>query len=126
MEILFANRIVHRFNEHTRRLDIYQNIGIPEKVLVDCTLERTEQELMIDRVSSKWILQWALGEACVMLANIRGKYGSIPGAGGSVSMNAGELQSRADEYFEKCRFEIDNYITSEPENIGLESTLIWG
>lgn len=126
MEILFATRIVHRFNERTRRLDIYQNIGLIEKVLVDCTIERTEQELMLDRVCGKWILTWALGEAYMMLANIRGKYSSLPGAGGSVSLNASDMQTHADNCFEKCRDEIDNYIANEPENIGLESTLIWG
>ena len=126
MEILFATRIVHRFNERTRRLDIYQNIGFEETVLVDCVIERTEQELITDRISSKWIFQWALAEAHVMLANIRGKYGSLPGAGGSVSLNAGEMQARADEMFERCRFEIDNFIANEPENIGFGSSIVIG
>lgn len=126
MEILFAVRLVHRFNERQRRLDFYQNIGVPERVLVDCTVERTEQDLFTDRTCSKWLLNWASAEACHMLANIRGKYGTVPGAGGSVSLNAGDMQSRADALFERCHFEIDNYIANEPENIGLESTLVWG
>lgn len=126
MEILFAVRLVHRFNERQRRLDFYQNIGVPERVLVDCTIERTEQDLFTDRTCSKWLLNWASAEACHMLANIRGKYGTVPGAGGSVSLNAGDMQSRADALFERCHFEIDNYIANEPENIGLESTLVWG
>ena len=126
MEILFAVRLVHRFNERSRRLDFYQNIGVPERVLVDCTIERTEQELFTDRTTSKWILNWACAEACHMLANIRGKYSTVPGAGGSVTMNASDMQARADALFERCHFEIDNYIANEPENIGLESTLVWG
>lgn len=126
MEILFAVRLVHRFNERSRRLDFYQNIGVPERVLVDCTIERTEQELFTDRMTSKWILNWACAEACHMLANIRGKYSTVPGAGGSVTMNASDMQARADALFERCHFEIDNYIANEPENIGLESTLVWG
>jgi hypothetical protein len=126
MEILFAVRLVHRFNERSRRLDFYQNIGVPERVLVDCTIERTEQELFTDRMTSKWILNWASAEACHMLANIRGKYGSVPGAGGSVTLNAGDMQARADALFERCHYEIDNFIANEPENIGLESTLVWG
>jgi hypothetical protein len=126
MDILFATRIVHRFNERTRKLDIFQNIGISERVMCDCSVERTEQELIMDRISSKWILQWALGEACVMLANIRGKYGSVPGAGGSVSLNSSDLQARADEMFDKCRMEINTYLASEPEKFGMESTMVLG
>ena len=126
MDILFATRIVHRFNERTRKLDIFQNMGIQERVMCDCSVERTEQELIVDRISSKWILQWALGEACVMLANIRGKYGSVPGAGGSVSLNSSDLQTRADEMFDKCRMEINTYLASEPEKFGMESTMVLG
>lgn len=126
LEMMFATRIVHRFNERTRRLDILQNVGMDEQVVVDCVIERTEQELMMDRYCSKWINHWALAEACVMLAQIRGKYSSVPGAGGSVSLNAGDMQSRADELFEKCRFEVDNYIVNNPEKIGLECGILLG
>jgi hypothetical protein len=126
MDTLFATRIVSRFNERTRRLDIYQNIGLPERVILDTTIERTENELFMDRISGTWILNWSLGEACLMLANIRGKYSNVPGAGGSVSLNSGDLVTRANDLFEKCRYDIDNFIANEPEKIGLESTIVWG
>lgn len=126
MNILFSARIVFRFYEKQRRLDIYQNIGIDERVIVDCTVERTEQDLITDRMTSKWIMNWALAEAYQMLANVRGKYGSIPGAGGSVSLNAGDCQARADALFEMCNQEIFDYTANEAEMIGLESTIVFG
>lgn len=126
MEILFASRIVQRFNERTRRLDIFQSIGYQERVLVDCTLERTEQELISDRIAGKWIKDWALGESCQMLAQVRGKFSSLPGAGGGVSLNASDLQARADALFTQCYADIDDYIANEPENTGLESTIVIG
>ena len=126
MDTLFATRIVSRFNERSRRLDIYQNIGLPERVILDATIERTENELLVDRIAGTWILNWSLGEACLMLANIRGKYSNVPGAGGSVSLNSGDLVARATDIFEKCRYDIDNFIANEPENIGIESTMLWG
>lgn len=126
MDTLFATRIVSRFNERTRRLDIYQNIGNYERVILDTTIERTENELFMDRITGTWILNWSLGEACLMLANIRGKYSNVPGAGGSVSLNSADLVARANDLFEKCRYDIDNFIANEPEKIGLESTIVWG
>ena len=126
MEILFATRVVFRFHERSRRLDIFQNIGQVERVLVDCTLERTEQELMTDRISSKWIKDWALGEACQMVAQTRGKFSSLPGAAGGISLNASDLQARADALFAACLADIDDYVASEPENTGLESTIVIG
>jgi hypothetical protein len=126
LEILFASRVVFRFHERTRKLEIFQNIGQQERVLVDCTLERTEQELITDRISGKWIRDWALGEACQMLSQIRGKFSALPGAGGSVSLNASDLQARADALFLQCYSDIDDFIVNEPENTGLESTIVIG
>jgi hypothetical protein len=126
LETMFATKIVFRFTERSRKLDIYQTIGLDETVIVDCVIERTEQDLITDRYTGKWINNWALGEACVMLSQIRGKYSSVPGAGGGVSLNAGDMQSRADELFTKCREEVDNYIVNNPEKIGLESGILLG
>ena len=77
-------------------------------------------------MTSKWIMNWALAEAYQMLANVRGKYGSVPGAGGSVSLNAGDCQARADALFEMCNQEIFDYTANEAEMIGLESTIVFG
>lgn len=126
LEILFATRIVFRFNERTRRLDIFQAFSAPERVLVTCTIERTEQELMSDRISSMWIRNWALAECYVMLANIRGKFSSLPGAGGGISLNASDCQARADALFTQCQADIDDFVVQEPENTGLGSTIVIG
>ena len=126
LEIMFASRVVFRFNEHTRRLDIFQNIGKRERVFIDCMAERTEQELMRDRLIHKWLLNWATAEAYSILANTRGKFGTLPGAGGSISLNADAMRQQSDSLMEKCMKEIDDFIVSEPEIWGYESTLIWG
>ena len=126
MEILFATRVVFRFHERTRKLEIFQNIGQRERVLVDCTLERSEQELITDRISGKWIRDWALGEACQMIAQVRGKFSALPGAGGGVSLNASDMQARADALFLQCYADIDDFIVNEPENTGVEGTIVIG
>ena len=43
-----------------------------------------------------------------------------------MSLNSGDLVTRANDLFEKCRYDIDNFIANEPENIGIESTMLWG
>jgi hypothetical protein len=126
LEILFATRLVTQFNERTRELKILQNIGFIERICIDCSIERTEQELFTDRISGKWIQKWALAEAHQMLANIRGKFSSIPGAGGSVSLNGAEMQAKADILFDKCHKEIDEYTANEIELMGLASCMVIG
>ena len=40
----------------------------------------SEQDLLTDRFTSRWIERWALAESRMMLAEIRGKYATLPGA----------------------------------------------
>lgn len=45
--------------------------------------------------NQKWLRDWALTEAKLILANIRGKYDKVPVAGTSLTLNAGQLRSEA-------------------------------
>lgn len=119
LEKMFASNIMYSWNEKQRRLSIQQNIWKDEKVLLDAVIERTEQDILADRYLNNWIRQWATGEACMILAEVRGKYSSLPGASGSVTLNASDLRTRAEKAFEQCKYELENYIAnSNIETIG--------
>ena len=48
LETLFATKIMYSWYENTRELKLQQIITGKEKVLVDATFERTEQDLMTE------------------------------------------------------------------------------
>ncbi|MNC45421.1 hypothetical protein D3C75_943830 [compost metagenome] len=62
----------------------------------------------------------------MILAEVRGKYGSLPGAGGGVTLNASDLRSQATEYFEQCNDDIENFVVNSVEEVGLNSTIMLG
>jgi hypothetical protein len=127
MEKLFAANIMYTWREKPRLLSIHQNLFRDERVLMDVMIERTEQDIMTDRFLNNWIQTWATGEACLILAEIRGKFGNLPGAGGGVTLNAVDLRARAEKEFQQCIDELDNYIAnSNFEDIGLGSQIIMG
>ena len=126
LEQLFATRIVYTWDEASRELFIPQIFTRREKLLVDCVIERTEQELLTNRYTKTWIERWAMAQARIMLAEIRGKYAALPGAGGGVALNAGELISRADIDMQTCIDDIDNFVVNDIENLGMGSELIIG
>jgi hypothetical protein len=110
---IFAGEIGFRWNEATRQLQILRRLNSNEKMLIEATCERTEQELLVDRYSTQWIQGWALSEAKMMLGHIRSKYGNLPGAGGGITLNGSEmLQSAAEDQTELLRqimdFEVGN------------------
>src|SRR5690606_6238332 len=46
LETLFAQRIMFQWTERTRTLKLHNYLGTRERVLVDCVIERTEQDLL--------------------------------------------------------------------------------
>lgn len=126
MQDLFATRLVYNFNETSRELGFFQSFTSPERVLLDCSIERTEQDLMTDRFAKTWIERYALAESMTVLARIRGKYGSLPGAGGGVSLDAADLMATAELYRQDLMAQLDDFIVQDMEGIGMNSSFIFG
>jgi hypothetical protein len=126
MEMMFATRLTFHWDEPSRRLDLYNSFGYRERVLMDTTIERTEQEILKDRWSKNWIRQWALAEAKEMLGHVRSKFGSLPGAGGGISLNGSELLSQADTMKQALLSEIDDYIVNDAEDLGMGTQFLIG
>jgi hypothetical protein len=110
---IFAGEIGFRWNEATRQLQLLRRLNKAEKILIECTGERTEQELLVDRYATQWIQGWAVSESKMILGHIRSKYQSLPGAGGGISLNGSEmLQSAMEDQTELLRqimdFEVGN------------------
>lgn len=127
MEILFAGRITYNWNEQTRELHIHHRFAMSERMcLVEATVERTEQQLLSDRIARPWLRKWATAEAMMILANTRGKFQTLPGAGGGVSLNASDLRQQATTDKELCMTEIFDYIADTPEDYGIQSTFTFG
>jgi hypothetical protein len=94
-------------------------------MLMDVSVERTEQDLIQDRMLKPWIENWALAQAMLLLSQVRGKYGSLPGANG-ISLNASDLYQQAQEMMASLLLDIDDYILEQPEEYGMESTIVFG
>lgn len=127
MEILFAARLTFTWNEQNRELWIHHRFPFSEPyVSVEATVERTEQDIMTDRYCRPWIRRWATANARLMLAEIRGKYSTLPGASGSITLNANDLRVAAKEEMETCLAEIDNYLADRPEEYGMATQFLFG
>jgi hypothetical protein len=126
MEITFAHRIQYNFNEHTRELHLFQRFPYVATLAINASVERTEQDLLTDRYSLPWIRRYATAIARTMLAEIRGKYSSLPGAGGSISLNASELRSAADRELELCVAEIENFLVEDLNQYGYGGSFVMG
>jgi hypothetical protein len=119
MEILFAARVSFTWNEQTRTLHLQTRFPFNERqVCIEATTERTEQDLLTDRYTRVWLRRYALATTRLILAETRGKFASLPGAGGSITLNASDLRQAATTEIEACLLEIDQFVADKPEEYG--------
>lgn len=127
MEILFAGRITFSWDEQKRELWMHHRFPFDEAmVLIEAAVERSEQDIMTDRWCRAWIRRFAAATAMEMLANIRGKFATLPGAGGGISLNASDLRQRANEEKQALQQEIEDYIVDKPDDFGMGAMMILG
>jgi hypothetical protein len=119
MEILFAARLSFTWNEQTRTLHLQNRFPFNERqICIEATTERTEQDLLTDRYTKVWLRRYALAVTRIILAETRGKFSSLPGASGAITLNASELRQAAATEIEACLLEIDQFVADKPEEYG--------
>jgi len=106
---IFAGDLTFQWNEARRELFINRKIYRKEKVIIEAWIEKTEQELLVDRDLKQWIQQYAMGEAMLILGHIRSKYGSLPGAGGGITLNGSDLLQRGDTEILDCLRQLQDF-----------------
>lgn len=107
--IMFATEIGFDWNERNRQLQIFKKLNSNEFIVLECSIERTEQDLLVDRYAENWIKDWAKAEAVQILGLIRSKYSNMPGPGGGVSMNGDALISMAQDSFSELKRQINDF-----------------
>lgn len=96
-ERIFAGNLSFTWDEPSRQLTILRRINVDEeRVLLEVSTERSEQELLYDRWCKQWLQGWAQSEVMEMLGEIRSKYGTLPGPNGGITLNGDSLLSRSE------------------------------
>ncbi len=106
---IFAGDMMFQWDEPTRELFLTRKVARNEKVILEVTLERSEQELLLDRYCKQYLQNWALAECKEMLGMIRSKFSSgTPGANGAITLNGEMLISEARQDMTELREQLMN------------------
>lgn len=114
MGIITARNVSFGFNERSRVLEIHNSLQRGEPLLIEAAVEMLDSDIMLDRRYRNWVERWATAESQMKLAEIRGKFANIPGAGGGIVMNGSELRAAATEAFAQLIIEIDMFVVVDP------------
>lgn len=126
LEVLFASRIMYNWAERKRELKLYQVPRSHERVLIEAIIEKPEQEIISDRETAYWIKRWAMTEAKGMLAQIRGKFATLPGPNGTTTLNANDLQSQLEAERQALIDEVQSKAMQDLTGIGMTAHFILG
>ena len=97
-EKIFAGNLAFTWDEASRQLVVLRNLtNNEERVVLEVAIERTEQELLLDRWCKQWLQGWAESEMLEMLGLVRTKYGTLPGPNGGITLNGDTLLNMASE-----------------------------
>jgi hypothetical protein len=109
-EKIFAGNLMFTWDEAARQMTILRRINqAEERVVLEVVMERTEQELLLDRWAKQWLQGWAQAELWEMLGEIRTKYGNLPGPNGGITLNGDSLLARAETQFQELLRQITDY-----------------
>lgn len=107
---IFAGDMTFLWDEASRELFLTRKVFRQEKVILEVQLERTEQEILVDRWAKQFIQNWALAEAKMQLGMIRSRYSSgTPGAAGTINQNGELLISEARQDMTELKDELLAY-----------------
>jgi hypothetical protein len=104
-----ATDIQFIWNPVTKKIKLLRRMRADTTVLLHVHLERNEDQMMLDPYLKSWIRDYALAYCKRMLGEARGKFSSLPGAQGGVTLNGAEMKAEADALIEKLEFDLTNY-----------------
>ena len=109
---MFGAYMNFQFNNVTKKITFMENPRAGEEFIVlQCYNERPEEELFKDMFANRWIEDWALSEAKLILATVRNRFGTLPGPNGAVSQDGEAQRSEAQKMQEQLLKDISHYIT---------------
>ncbi|WNA15913.1 neck protein [Xanthomonas phage XaC1] len=106
---MFGRDIIFNFNPVTKKLSLQRDIRGEEEVLLHVYQTKPEGLLFLDDSIYPWIRDWSLSEAMLMLGRTRGKYGTIAGPQGSITLDGESLKQEALQMQERLKEDLKRF-----------------
>ena len=123
-EKIFAGTLQYEWNEAKRELTFLRKLYKDERVVLECYMEKTEQEILTDRWSQPWIRDWAYAKCLEMTGLIRSKYANLPGANGGLALNGDTLLNKAETMYIELQRQVNDFEVGNFTGLGNPAFLL--
>lgn len=103
---LFATELNFLYRPENQTLVIYQIPKGAEKIMLECSVLKSFDELLADHFARKWLEDYTLANLKIILGRKYGKFASLPGAQGGVSLGGAALIQEGQQEIEKLEKDI--------------------
>lgn len=107
---LFGGELDFIWNPTTKMLDILRHIREPESVLLQVYVERPIDNVLDDPYSGIWLRDYTVARCKVFLGDIRGKYTSLAGPNGTISLNGESIKQEGIADMQRLEAELKSNI----------------
>ena len=92
---MFGREVQYVWDSANKKITFHRRFLSPEEIGLDLYMVRDEDTLLKDHYSRPWIEDMATSQAKLMLGQGRGKFASLAGPQGGITLNGGELKQEA-------------------------------
>ena len=103
---MFGANLMFMWHPTIHRLDIQRHITGPESVVMWVEVKRTDELALQDTYSRSWLRDYAVARAKIMLGDIRGKYSSLAGPQGGISLNGDSIKNEGIQEAQRLEAEL--------------------
>ena len=103
---MFGRELQFTWDGATKRINFHRKFTAKEEIGLHVYISRDEEALFEDHYSRPWIEDMATAQCRMMLGEGRGKFQSLAGPQGGISMNGADLITRAEAEIEKLLQEL--------------------
>lgn len=103
---MFGREVQYTWDNATKRINFHRKFASNEEIGLHVYLARDEENLLTDDYARIWIEDMAMAQAKMMLGQGRGKFQSLAGPQGGITLNGAELKTEAQADIERLLTEL--------------------
>jgi hypothetical protein len=92
---MFGRDVLYTWDGGTKRITFHRRFMSGEEIGLHVYMTRPEEVLFVDHYARPWLEDMATAQAKAMLGQGRGKFSSLAGPQGGITLNGAELKSEA-------------------------------
>jgi hypothetical protein len=109
---MFGRDVLYTFDVATKRLTLHRRFTAVETIAIHVYNIRPDEVLFADPYSYGWLKDYAIATCKLIMGEARGKFQSLGGPQGGVSLNGDALKAEAKEDMERLENEIVQFMDS--------------